>query len=163
AGDAAELFEWVLRLNPSDNQGHRGWLVNHYLRIGDDERVLAVSLHHEDDALVDTCFGRALALWRLGRLEEAKAQLRAAAQETPRTARALVAAKMRQPEMSPYGITIGGEDEAWIYREEMWETWRATPAALEFLAGLPIPEPTDPRPRKGRHRRKGRAPDAERF
>ncbi len=164
AGEAAELFEWVLRLNPSDNQGHRGWLVNHYLRTGEDERALAVSLHHEDDALVDTCFGRALALWRLGRLEEANAQLSATAKESPRTARALVAAEMREPDMSPYGITIGGEDEAWIYRVEMLEVWRATPAALEFLAALPIPEPADPRPpRKGKHRRKRRAPDAESF
>jgi tetratricopeptide (TPR) repeat protein len=166
AAEAADLFDWVLRLNPDDNQGHRGWLVNHYLKAGDDERALAVSPHLEEDALVDTSFGRALALWRLGRLEEAKKQLSAAARETPRTARALVARKMRQPEISPYGITVGGEDEAWIYREQMRETWRATPAALEFLAGLDIPGPTRstyPRPRRDRPRRKERAPDPEEF
>jgi len=162
AGEAAELFEWVLRLNPNDNHAHRGWLVNRYLTVGADERALAVSLLHEDDVLVDTRFGRALALWRLGRLEEAKTQLGAAAKESPRTARALIAAKMREPEMSPYGIEVGGEDEAWIYREQMREAWRTTPAALEFLGGLPLPDPPDARPRPGSRGGKGRAKSRDR-
>jgi hypothetical protein len=35
-GDAAVVYEEVLRLNPQDNHGHRSWLVDHYLRKGED-------------------------------------------------------------------------------------------------------------------------------
>jgi tetratricopeptide (TPR) repeat protein len=163
AGEAAELFEWILRLNPSDNHAHRAWLVNYHLKAGENERALAVSLLHDDDILVDTRFGRGLALWRLGRTEEAKAQLSAAARETPATARALIAKKMREPEMSPYGVTVGGEDEAWLYREEMLETWRATPGILQFLADVPLPEPSEPRRRRSSPASRRRKKDPEGF
>jgi tetratricopeptide (TPR) repeat protein len=161
--EAAELFEWLIELNPDDNQCHRGWLVNHYLKRGDDERALAVSVLHADDTLVDTSFGRALALWRLGRREEAAARLAEAARQTPRTARALLAADMPEPELSPYGVEVGGEDEAWIYREEMLETWRSTAGALECLAGVPLPAPQDSRRRSRRPAKKKTVPGPESF
>lgn len=131
--EAASLYAWMLRLNPNDNQGHREWMINHHLRTGADERALEVASAYADDFLVPTLFGRALALWRLGRREEAEARLREAAKDRPRAVRALLADEMARPESDPYGVAVGGEEEAWLYREDMRETWQANPGC----PGLP--------------------------
>jgi hypothetical protein len=65
--------------------------------------------------------------------------MRAAAKDRPRVARALLAAEMPRPESDPYGVAVGGEEEAWLYREDMRETWQATPDALEFLRSVAPP------------------------
>ena len=139
AGDAATLYAWMMRLNPNDNHGHREWMINHHLRSGADEAALAVAAGYPDDILVATMFGRALALWRLGRREEAEVCLRAAAADRRRVVRALLADEMACPESDPYGPVVGGEEEAWLYREEMRPTWQASPDVLAFLRSLPPP------------------------
>jgi hypothetical protein len=32
-----------------------------------------------------------------------------------------------------FGVRIGGDDQAWLYREEMRDVWDATSDALEWL------------------------------
>jgi hypothetical protein len=66
-------------------------------------------------------YDRVLALHRLGRLEEATAALRAASHDYPEVLRMLLAAKQKQHRMSPHGITVGGKDDAWIYRQAYLE------------------------------------------
>ena len=75
--EAALLFEWMLRLNPNDNQGHRSWLMNHYLETGNDAKALDLAAAHGSDSLVEMTFGKALGLWRTGRRPEAEDALRA--------------------------------------------------------------------------------------
>ena len=137
AGEAASLFEWMLEINPNDNHGNRAWLVNHRLRAGHDEGALEVALEHEDGALVDLTYGKALALWRLGRQAEAAEALRAAVADSPRVRRALLAPAMEQPECGAYGVEVGGEEEAWLYREEMRKAWLEAPGAIDLLASVP--------------------------
>lgn len=146
---AASLYAWMLRLNPHDNQGHREWLINHHLRLGANERAMEIASAYPEDFLVATLFGRALALWGLGPRAEAEAAVRAAATARPRVARALLAEDLPRPESSPYGVEVGGEEEAWLYREDMLDVWRAAPEALAFLRTVPLPEP---RPRRRRRR-----------
>jgi tetratricopeptide (TPR) repeat protein len=104
--EAAALFAWMLRLNPNDNQGHREWLINHHLRDGGDARALEVAAPYADNFLVPTIFGQALALWRLGRRDEAEAALRAAAAHRPLGERARLADRLEPPEASPYGVAV---------------------------------------------------------
>jgi tetratricopeptide (TPR) repeat protein len=151
ADEAAAVYEEVLDLNPSDNHGHRSWLVDHYLRRGDDARALALADKYPDDAFVETRFGRGLALWRLGRRAEAEAALTAAAADRPLVVAALLAGEMTPPEIQPDRVMIGGDDEAWLYRESMRETWLATPDALEYLRGLPAAAPG-----RGKRRKRSR-------
>jgi hypothetical protein len=63
--------------------------------------------------------------------------------------KALVEDDVAEPRMREGWITVGGEDEAWLYRQAMRETWQATPDALEHLRRLPR--------RKGTGRRGKRA------
>jgi tetratricopeptide (TPR) repeat protein len=146
---AADVYREILRLNPNDNHGHREWLVNHDLRRGEDGRALALAESYPDDALAGTLFGRGLALWRLGRRQEAEKALAAAVADRPRVVRALVEDDVAEPRMREGWLTVGGEDEAWLYRQAMRETWQATPGALEHLRRLPR--------RKGSRRRGKRA------
>ena len=149
--EAVPLYEELLRLNPNDNHGHRCWLVNHYLRHGQDARALEVAQRYPGDALVDTAFGHGLALWRLGRRDEAEKRLREAARRSPLVVEALLAPKVRRPRLTPGRIQLGGKDEAWTYRQDMREVWLASPDALEFLASLPKPPAKPgPPPRKRR-------------
>ncbi len=142
---AVPVYEELLRLNRNDNHGHRCWLVNHYLRHGHDARALEVAQRYPGDALVDTAFGHGLALWRLGRREEAEDALRKAASRSPLVVEALLAPKIRRPKLTPGRLHFGGKDEAWTYRQDMRDVWLASPDALEFLASPPKP-PAKPEP-----------------
>ena len=148
ADEAAAVYEEILGIDPNDNHGHRSWLIDHYLHKGDDTRALALADEYPDDAFVETLFGRGLALWRLGRQAEAEVALAAAAADRPRVVAALLAREMKPPEIHPDRVTVGGEDEAWLYRESMRETWLAAPDALEFLRRAPTPAPRRPRRRR---------------
>ena len=148
--EAAAVLEQMLVWNPDDNHGHREWLINHYLRRGDDARALAIADRFPDDGLVETRFGRGLALWRLGRREEAKRTLADAAADRPLVVEALLAEEMAEPDLDPGFVTAGGEDEAWLYRENLRETWLATPDAIACLRALPKPAPRRRRTRRGR-------------
>jgi hypothetical protein len=155
--EAAVMYEWLLRLNPNDNHGHRDWMVNHYLRGGADQQALDLAERYPGDFLVPTLFGRALALWRLGRRAEAEEALRAAAADRPRVVQALLAGEMPRPEPEFYGVTVGGEEEAWLYREDMRAVWLEAPEAMEFLRALPVPKPPPPGRGAGKGRGRRRA------
>jgi tetratricopeptide (TPR) repeat protein len=137
--DAARVvYEEILALNPTDNHGHRGWLINHYLQTGADARALEITESYPGDFDVAVQFGRSLALWRLGQRDRAEPALRKAAARRPEVVRYLLAKRPKRPPIDPDGFSIiGGKDEAWIYRQEMRSAWQATPSALAFLKSLP--------------------------
>ncbi|ERS85700.1 SEC-C metal-binding domain-containing protein [Halomonas sp. PBN3] len=128
-----ELLTRVLTLCPDDNLGVRGPLVNALLQAGHDEPALAICERYPDDFLPETRYGRVLALIRLNRLHEAKEALATAYQALPKVLNYLVASKRKAPRLDPHGITIGGTDQAWYYREEMRDTFLTTPGALSWM------------------------------
>jgi tetratricopeptide (TPR) repeat protein len=132
-GAAKETLEVLLRLNPSDNHGVRAELMNHYLRAGEDERALALARRFPDDILADLAYGEVLALYRLGQQEGARAALRTAARRLPRVPHYLTRKRVKQPMLSPLGMTPGGEDQAWLYREAMRDVWESEPGLLKWM------------------------------
>jgi tetratricopeptide (TPR) repeat protein len=132
--EAATALERVLRLDPEDRQGLRGELMNHYLRASDDERALALSERFGSDMLPELPYGRVLALYRAGRLDEAREALSAARKHLPKVGDYLIKPSVKQPKMSAFGVIIGGDDQAWLYRDAMLDTWRAVPGLLAWLA-----------------------------
>lgn len=130
---AARLMTRLLALNPADNHGYRALLVNHLLREGDDEAALALCRRYPDDMLPQTAYGRVLALYRAGDDSAARDALRQARAALPKVVPYLTRKNPRRPELSAMGITLGGDDQAWYYREEMRETWAQTPGALAFV------------------------------
>jgi hypothetical protein len=130
---AVATAQMLLQLNRDDNHGVRFMLMNEYLRAGSDEQALALAEQYPDDLAPETRFGAVLALVRLRRLHEAEHALHAARSDLPKTAQYLVPARIRRPRIVPGRIEVGGDDQAWLYRDEMRAVWQQTPGALEWL------------------------------
>ena len=59
-----------------------------------------------------------------------------AAEHLPLVLDFLVRDRVAKPPIDPMGVTMGGKDEAWLYRESMRKTWLATEGMLEWLKPL---------------------------
>jgi tetratricopeptide (TPR) repeat protein len=130
---ALSTAELLLNLNPDDNHGVRFMLMNEYLRAGSDAKALALAEAYPNDLAPETRFGAVLALVRLDRLQEAERALINARSDLPKTAQYLVPARIRRPRILHDRIEVGGDDQAWLYRDEMRAVWQQTPGALEWL------------------------------
>lgn len=131
---ALQMREWLLRLNPNDNQGMRSEVVNAYLRLGRNADVVALCAHYPEDMLVDVIYGHALALFRLGEREMADLQLQLAKECLPKVAPAIAREKMKAPKNRFDGfVTLGSDGEAWEYRQSARELWLNTPGAMVWL------------------------------
>jgi tetratricopeptide (TPR) repeat protein len=133
---AARTLETLLRLNPRDNHGVRAELMNHYLRDGEDERALALARRFPNDALADLAYGEVLALYRLGRQDRARLVLTTAVHRLPRIPQYLTRKRIKRPRLAPPGISPGGDDQAWMYRQAMRDVWEAEPGILAWLRRL---------------------------
>ena len=137
-GEAEELLllEWlVLTLNPNDNQGLRERLVHAYAASGRAAEALAVCERYAGDMLGAMLYGRVLALFLLGRRDDAVAALAQAKERAPRIAKTLLAKTPRMPELQHGLMRVGGEDEAWYYRQDWRGVWE-TCGALDWLRQL---------------------------
>lgn len=129
-----EVWERLLRLNPMDNQGVRDELVNLYLRTGDDEAALELAETYAQDAFsAQLAYGPVLALFRLGRRQEAAAALARAVENLPHVADYLAGRQEGMPELRGPGYVVGGEDQAWFYLVEMEDVWQEVSGLLEWL------------------------------
>ncbi|MGQ9659164.1 MAG: SEC-C metal-binding domain-containing protein [Thermochromatium sp.] len=131
--EARRTLETLLRLNPEDNHGVRAELMNLYLRDGENERALALARCFPGDRLADLAYGEVLALYRLGHEERARTVLETAIRRLPRIPHYLTRKRIKPPRLNPFGFTLGGEDQAWLYREAMRDVWAAEPGVLDWL------------------------------
>lgn len=116
------LAEWILSLNPRDNHGLRDPLSQAYLELGSPERVLELAARYPDDGTT-LSMNTVLAHWRRGARGEALRTLANVAPRCVEAVRMLLAENPKPPKMSEYGITLGGKDEAWLYRMECRGLW----------------------------------------
>lgn len=130
---AVTTAERLLELNRDDNHGLRFILMNEYLRAGSDAKALALAEQYPHDLAPETRFGAVLALVRLQRMPEAERALHTARSDLPKTAQYLLPARIRRPKLQQGTIEVGGDDQAWFYRDEMRSVWQQTPGALEWL------------------------------
>jgi len=130
---ALALARHVLALNPDDNHGLRTQVINALLRDGDDEAALQLAREYPGDVNPEIAYGEVLALYRLGRKGDALLALEDAIHALPKVPRFLAADRVRKPKINDFSVQIGGDDQAWNYREDMRDVWQATPGALEWL------------------------------
>src|SRR5690554_3583687 len=135
-GDLAlfsQYAEQLLALNPNDNQGVRWDLSAAYLLLDEPEKVLQLCQQFSDDeSACHTPLNKILALYMLGRLDQAKQALNSAKQQHQGALNMLLAANPKPPERSPFGIELGGKEEAWLYRAATHNVWQ-TSGALKWL------------------------------
>jgi tetratricopeptide (TPR) repeat protein len=131
---ALEVFNNLLSLNPNDNQGVRAMVVEADFELGRSRAVLELCDRYPHDGLAQLMFGRALALFQLGRLKETARAFRRASRCWPLIAREL--GEQRHPRRSNWdpgeGVALGTEDQAYVYWREHGKFWRETPGALAF-------------------------------
>ena len=130
-----ERFERLyLRLNPNDNHGIRAPMVNRLLADGRNADALAIAEQYPGDMNVELPYGRVLALYRLGRLDEAAAALDEAKRDLPLVPDYLLRKRVETPELNEFGVELGGKDQAWLYRQDMRDVWMATDGMSHWLA-----------------------------
>jgi tetratricopeptide (TPR) repeat protein len=132
-GPAVNTAERLLELNQDDPHSLRLIVVNEYLRAGSDAQALALAERYPQDLSPETRFGAVLALLRLRRVEEAGRALQRARSDLPKTVDYLLPPRVRRPKLRQGTIATGGDDQAWLYRDEMRAVWQQTPGALEWL------------------------------
>jgi tetratricopeptide (TPR) repeat protein len=131
---AFAMFSNILAMNPGDNQGARALVVDCSLQLNRPQDVLAVCDRYPDDGMEQLMYGRALALYQLGRRNEAAEALDEAIEFLPLVAKELVKKRHRRPKDLRRGyITYGGADQAYIYWTEQGKHWQDTPGALELV------------------------------
>lgn len=130
---AIEHAREMLRLNPSDNQGVRHFLLEWLLTEGKDAEAGAILKRYENDPSAVWLYGKALhgfrtmgPSWRSDRL------LRNAIERNPSAPAYLLREKKMPPE-SPEFIELGSDSEAVDYAESFYWLWYYTPGALEWL------------------------------
>jgi hypothetical protein len=124
SADNLARLEWLVRtLNPSDNQGFRSDLLRRYLELDRPADALAFTDLYPDDFAAMRC-GRALALFALDQVGLATFALRDAVQAYPKLLAWLLKPNPKEPRSDPFGVTVGGDYEAWIYRSECLGQWQ---------------------------------------
>lgn len=131
--DAMRVMKLLLQINPNDNHGFRSILMDELLRHGNDQEALALANNYPDDMHAELLYGRVLALYRLDERKEAHTVLIDAVERLPKIVRYLTHKRVRKPMLEPQGIQIGGDDQAWLYRDAMRDVWEATPGVLDWL------------------------------
>jgi hypothetical protein len=83
--------------------------------------------------MVELRYGEALAYYRLGDFERASASLAQAIDGNRYVPEYLIDPRATQPKLEPYGVRLGGRDEAWLYAQEAADLWRGDAAVLGWL------------------------------
>lgn len=133
---AIARLERLLALDPDDAQGARLVLVNRLLREGDDAAALARIEAEGNRNFPEMAFGAVLALARTGRVRDAEAAFRAAHARLPKVLGHLRRARRPPASLEPGRVTVGGEDQAWYYGEDMRDLFRAEAGLIAFMDRL---------------------------
>jgi len=130
---ASRIFKKMLKYNPSDNQGVRGLIIQSYIAQGKFKNVLDVCNMYPGDCLPDTLYGSVLAYCKLEKFKLAEKKLKIAINILPNVAKELIKKKHKKIESKfPDSVTVGGEDEAYEYWEQVGQYW-TEPKILKFI------------------------------
>lgn len=132
--EGLEVFENLLSLNPNDNQGARASAVGCYFELKQPEGVLSVCKQYPDDAMEHLVYGRALALFQLGKLKQSGSALDLAIKSFPLIATELLKTNHGKPKAADERhVTLGSQEQAYLYWEEQGKHWTKTPGAVDFV------------------------------
>jgi hypothetical protein len=134
--ECEQLLTWLLKLNPNDNHGLRQLAINEWLQQGRNEKARQLAECYPRDMFAEIRYGLVLALYRLKLASSAQQAAEAAIDDLPLVAFYLVKNRVRRPKLDARGFQIGGEDQAWLYRDAMHKEWQTTPGALPWLARI---------------------------
>ena len=124
----------LLALNLGDNQGIRALITECCFSLNSPEEVLKVCDKYPEDGMAEILYGRPLALFQLGKKEEAEKAMKEAIRFLPLVAKELIKTKHKKPKsVIPGCITWGGADEAHEYWKMSGKYWKNTEGAIDFV------------------------------
>lgn len=131
---ARSFAEDALLINPKDNQGIRQKAIELALKAGENEQALKLVTESQDPNAAYNMFGKALALFALGKKDDATKALHQAVQSRPKVYRELIADKHRMPsKYNPSYVSFFSQEEAYNYNSLWSGLWRNTMGALAWL------------------------------
>ena len=131
---ARSFAEDYLLINPKDNEGVRQKAIELALKQGDNETALKLATEAIDSNAAYIMFGKALALFSLGKKDDATKALHQAVQSRPKVYRELIADKHRMPsKYNPSYVSFFSQEEAYNYNSLWSGLWRNTMGALAWL------------------------------
>jgi len=131
--EAIAHMQELLRLNTGDNQGVRNLLVPRLLERGRREDAASILAMYPNDVSATVSYCAALAEFQAGGDgEAAQAALKAAYEKNP-----FVPGFLLDPveDDDIESFALGSEEEGIVSAGEMAAAWKATPGALDWLAG----------------------------
>lgn len=128
--EAQQLLAW----NPNDNPGLR-FLLGRLFAFSERWSELFDLCRQYPDGSGELVFQEALALFALDRKGEAVLALHAAGSAMPKMLDTLLADTVKPVKPDSYGVEVGGQYEAELYRNEMRATWEKW-GALEWAKGV---------------------------
>ncbi|WP_106477047.1 SEC-C domain-containing protein [Phytohalomonas tamaricis] len=136
-----ELAERLLKLDDEDNLGLRELVLEQLLR--EDRNIEALKLIEsieesgdDDRRWLGLLIGRALALFRLSRRDEARQALENVQAANAHVLSLLINENPRREPLSDDAPSPGSRAEAWQYRILMRDQWVTTQGALEWLSSV---------------------------
>lgn len=131
---ATPYFEEILSLNPNDNQGVRGIFASLYLKVNEPEKVIVLHKKYPGDSTPELVMGHALALIKLKKQKAVKKYLWEYMHDCEHVIDELLKPVHKPPQgYDPSRISMGGDDEAYLYWQNQGTLWQATPGALDML------------------------------
>jgi len=131
---ARSFADDYLLINPKDNQGVRQKAIELALKAGDNEGALKMINEAQDANAAYNMFGKALALFSLGKKDDAAKALHQAVISRPKVYRELIADKHRMPsKYNPSYVSFFSQEEAYNYNSLWSGLWRNTIGALAWL------------------------------
>lgn len=125
--DAIQACREMLAWNPNDNLGVRYSLAGLYADADRHGDLLGLCETGEEEAGVME-FHRVFALHALDRKGEALSLLADAHKRSPKFLKYLLADDPRRPKPDRFGIELGGDYEAWLYRQASRAAWERSGA-----------------------------------
>jgi len=123
--ESIKIFNQIIFWNPNDNQGAREMLADIYLNNNLWEEMVLLDKKYSKDYNPEMNFGIALALFKLGRKEEAMEKLKRAIKNFPKCAKILLETNPKEPkQVMPGYIAVGGDDQAYSFWEIFGCLWQ---------------------------------------
>lgn len=132
--ESIAMYEEIIRLNPSDNQGIRDIMMLYLIELNEDEKFRKYAKKFRHDTMVFARYNKVLFEFKTsGASAGASVLLEDALHYNPHVPALLLSKK--KPTDSPVHYSPGEKTEALYYAEFAHPVWRQVPGALEWLIG----------------------------
>lgn len=139
--EAIKEFEFIIKVNPNDNQGVRYLIIECLFHLEKYIDILKLNSKYKDDRSPEFLYGVFLVLYILDRKDEALIQYKKAKKHFPFVAEELIKSKHVFPKTDDpflikqegYGYPFGSKQEAYEYWERNQLFWNKADGIVELM------------------------------